>query len=253
MTRADDVDAAVRGMLLAFEALGTDDAALPILDDRRREACAQAKQALDALAEPLRARRVDAWRAEAREAVLTGVSRLHPSWVEEALVGERAEIAAAVRSAGPAGTEAARALARLAFGHLLPLCEGEGGPLAERLCDLGHEELLAEVARHGARVVGRSLSGAEPVLRARAMAYAGEPWAQEIAAGAMAGVSAEERAAALAFANAARAAAARTTYERFLAIGLAALKEDLERDHPASVLRVAGRLPAALGRSLVGW
>jgi hypothetical protein len=34
---------------------------------------------------------------------------------------------------------------------------------------------------------------------------------------------------------------------------LAVLKSELVDEHAASVYRVAGRLPAALGRPLIGW
>ena len=46
---------------------------------------------------------------------------------------------------------------------------------------------------------------------------------------------------------------ARTPCERLLHIGLAVLKSDLAAEHPGSVYRVAGRLPAALGRPMIGW
>jgi hypothetical protein len=256
-SRADIADGETQGLLLALEALGADESALEALDDTRREACIRTWQALRAQDEAARARTMTAWRAEAVTALPAGLSRLHGSWIEEALAGERAEVVAAIRGKGATdemlADETGRALARLAFAWLLPLCESSAGPLAERLCELPFEALLLDVTRRGARVVGRSLAGASPALRARAMASAGEPWAQEIAAGSMETVSPEARAAALAMAGAAGVAEARTPRDRMLAIGLGSLKTELTLEDPGSTSRVAGRLPAPLGRALIGW
>jgi hypothetical protein len=254
---AEIVEGEMRGILLAVELLGADEAALQALDEQRRESCARAWRTLCALDEPARARTIAAWRAEAASALPAGLSRLHPSWIEEALAGERTEVVAAIRPAPTAARaireETARELARLAFGRLAPLCESTAGSLGQSLCDLEFEELLSEVTRRGARVVGRSLAGAAPSLRARAMASAGEPWAQDIAAASLATVSSAERAAATVDASAPAASEGRTARERMLAIGLASLKAELKAEGAGSPFRVAGRLPAPLGRSLVGW
>jgi hypothetical protein len=256
-SRADIVDGEVRGILLAVELLGADEAALQALDEQRCESCARAWRTLRAMDEPARARTIAAWRAEAASALPAGLSRLHPSWIEEALAGERTEVVAAIRAAPPAdraiAEETSRELARLAFGRLAPLCESPAGPLAQGLCDLEFEDLLSEVTRVGARVVGRSLAGAAPSLRARAMASVGEPWAQEIAAASLATVSPAERAAAAVHARAAAASERRPARERMLAIGLTSLKAELTAEGSGSPFRVAGRLPAPLGRSLIGW
>jgi hypothetical protein len=253
----DTVDPEVRGILLALQLLGAGESALAALGDRHREPCRQAWAKLRTLEEPARARTHAAWHAEATSAVPAGLSRLHPSWIEETLAGERPQVLAALRpdagSSSPIPVEAAREIARMGFARLLPLCEGTAGPLAERLCAMAFDELLTEVARRGARAVGRSLAGAAPALRARAMASAGEPWAQEIAAGALETVSTEARAAAVAGASRALAAAGSTMRERLLAVGLVALKAELEEDKEGSSFRVAGRLPAPLGRALLGW
>ena len=249
---AEIVEGEMRGILLAVELLGADEAALQALDEQRRESCARAWRTLCALDEPARARTIAAWRAEAASALPAGLSRLHPSWIEEALAGERTEVVAAIRPAPTAARaireETARELARLAFGRLAPLCESTAGSLGQSLCDLEFEELLSEVTRRGARVVGRSLAGAAP-----SMASAGEPWAQDIAAASLATVSSAERAAATVDASAPAASEGRTARERMLAIGLASLKAELKAEGAGSPFRVAGRLPAPLGRSLVGW
>ncbi|MBN2575820.1 MAG: hypothetical protein JXP73_14735 [Deltaproteobacteria bacterium] len=254
---AAGLDGHERGLLLALFLLGAEESALPAIDEDRRVALRLAWQALCAADEPTRARTLAAWRAEAASALPEGLLRLHPSWIEDALADERAEVVAMIRATGAAGSgipeETSREIARLAFGHLGPLCESEAGPLAERLCALGFDDLISDIARRGARVVGRSLAGTAPALRARAMAAAGEPWAQEIAAASAKRLSPEERAAAAELAAQAGASEERTPRDRLLAVGLAALKAELAAEAPGSCLRVAGRLPAPLGRVLAGW
>jgi hypothetical protein len=262
-----------RGLLLAFHGLGAGESVLSALDDPSRTTCATAWREFRAKDERARAEIVAAWRAEAVSALPEGLSRLHPSWLHEALAGEGAETLRAIgasvpdplragREGGPnpwaadgsaLPEEARRELARLAFGWLAPLAEGGAGPLAERLCGLEHEELVAEVTRLGARTVGLSLAGAAPALRARAMVSAGEPWARVIGQASSEPVSPEERSAAAVLASTAADGHARVPAERMLAIGLVALKAQLVAEHPASPLRVAGRLPAPLGRVLAGW
>jgi hypothetical protein len=267
-----------RGILLAFLLLSADDSVVDALDHGRREIRGGVWRDLHALDEQSRARTVAAWRAEAASALPDGLARLHPSWIEAALAGERSDVLTLIRAGvsgplralveklvrehpdglraidadGEVPQEIGRDIARLAFGWLAPLCEGKGGPLAQKLCNLELEELLAEVTRLGARAVGRSLAGAAPALRARAMAAAGEPWAQLIGAASSAAVSPEERAAAAAFANTRIPASASTPSERLLHIGLAVLKSDLAAETDGSLYRVAGRLPAPLGRVVLG-
>lgn len=238
-------------------ALGAGESALQALDDSRREACSKAWRLLNAMDEPARARKVAAWLAEAGRAVPAGLECLHPSWRQEVLADGRPEMRAAIESvepgAGSVSGELRREIARLAFRRLSPLLVSSAGPLAQRLCGLGFEELLAEITRMGARTVGRSLAGAAKGLRARAMASAGEPWAGAIGAGASEDVSPDERAVAVACASTAVAGKAHAPAERLLAIGLAAMKAQLQAEHPCSTFRVAGRLPAPLGRALAGW
>ena len=278
-TGAQVVDERDHGLLLAFLLLGAEESALDALPEGRREVCDKAWRELRALDEAARATAVAAWRAEAASALPAGLSRLHPSWLEAALAGGRADVLAVLRAStyGPvralveelvkadqdasqaveAGKEVpeetGRELRRLAFGWLAPLCESAAGPLAERLCKLEFDELLAEITRLGARTVGRSLAGAAPALRASAMASAGEPWAREIGAASLETVSRQERSAAVGLASGHAATEARTARERMLSIGLAGLKAELAAESPGSPFRVAGRLPAPLGRALVGW
>jgi len=273
------VDPEARGILLSLLAMGADESALERLDENRRCICGRAWQALLDEDEIARAQRLAAWRAEAVSTLPRGLDRLHPSWILAALEGEPAPIVEieladlpqplratvlgllgiAVAGAPPiqkvekCPAAITREVVRVAFGWLAPLCESDCGPLAEGLCALAFDDLVTEATRRGARTVGQSLAGAAPVLRARAMAAAGEPWAQVIAAGSAESRSDAERRIAMAHANANIPNSARTPGERLLHIGLAVLKFELTTEHPGSLHRVAGRLPASLGRAMVGW
>jgi hypothetical protein len=256
-TSVEASDAQTRGVVLALVRLGAEESVLQALDAARREEVAAVWRGVRALDEEAQARTGETWRAEAASGLPHGLSGMHPSWIEEALAGERPEVIAALGKGSGASaalpTELAGALARLAFGKLAPLCESRGGVLAERLVGLELEGLLSEITRRGARTVGRSLAGAAPSLRARAMVAVGEPWAAEIAAGSSEEVTPEQRASALALANTAGAFGTRSAVERLSLIGLACLRADLQAESPGSCLRVAGRLPAPLGRVLAGW
>lgn len=247
------LDAELRGMLVSLAVLGADPSVCADLDEPRRVSLRQAWQDLQAMDEATRDRTLSACR---QEAVSTDLARLHPSWIDEELAGERPGLAAAIRGALAAGAKVdgrARELARLALARCVALCDSEAGPLAGELSALSLDELLDDITRRGARAVGRSLGGAPPAVRARAMAAVGEPWAQEIAAGARQVLSPAERAAALGLAGRAGTSAGTTVRERLLAVGLAALKDELAAEGAGSALRVAGRLPATLGRALLGW
>jgi len=264
--------------VLAFHNLGSAVPAMVALDESSLAICTDAWRDLCALDEAVRTRTLAAWRAEAASALPAGLARLHPSWIEDALAGEGAGMVAAIRAQMseplralcPKGREMApgslqvsddgtmpeetrREIARLALGWLEPLVESAAGPMAEGLGKLEFEELLAEVTRTGARTVGHSLAGASPALRARAMASVGEPWAGVIGKASFQPISPSERSAAAVFATAAADSEALTPADRMLAIGLAALRAELVAEHPGSPFRVAGRLPARLGRTLVGW
>lgn len=242
-------DAEVRGFVLAVSTLGGGDLAFAALDGQRGAACADAGRALARLEVVDRQRTLGLWQAEAASVIPRALTRLHPSWCEEALAGERRDLVAAIA----AGGEAARVLARIAFGPLFPLCESRPGPVGEALCGLSFDALLTALTRRGARLVGRSLASASARLRARAMAAAGEPWAGELAAGAAEPSTADEQAEVAALVAAAETGPCPTARERLLQVGLTAAKRELEAEGRASVLSVAGRLPASLGRGLVGW
>ena len=256
--------------------MGTEESVLEALDEKQRAVCVLAWQEWLAMNEPMRARVLSEWRGEAVSTLPWGLNRLHPSWIVAALVGEPAYLlrlvlpdlpesmrATVLAMPGIAGASALpatlcsvtskREVERVAFGWLAPLCESDCGPLADRLCGLALDDLLSEVTRRGARTVGQSLAGAAPSLRARAMAAAGEPWAQAIGEGARETLSVAERKIAMAFAHTRIPDSARTPGERLMHVGLATLQSELAADHVGSLYRVAGRLPSSLGRSMIGW
>jgi hypothetical protein len=120
------------------------------------------------------------------------------------------------------------------------------------MCRLTFDDLLAEVTRLGARTVGHSLAGAAPAIHARAMASVGEPWAQQLLAAALEPAPKPVHAAAVTLAEAMRGGAPRTPIERLRQVGIQALRADLQAEHSKSIAKVAGRLPADLGRLLLG-
>ena len=274
-----DADAEVRGLLLSLYAMGGSASALDRLDDHRRSVCSQAWLALGAASPSGREKVLSEWRAELARPWPEGLERLHPSWIVAALEGEPAYMVQTVwralpdpvrvmvqtmpalanivlQSAGQASSWAAAntpEVLRLAFGWLAPLCESTCGPNAEGLSALALDDLLSEVTRRGARAVGQSLSGAAQGLRARAMAAAGEPWAQVIGEVSALGLSDPDRKIALGHANTRLPDSARTPGERLLYIGLSVLKSDLVAEHQGSIYRVAGRLPVAMGKTWLGW
>jgi len=272
---SEAVDPEARGIFLSLVALGAEESVLEGLDDQRR---AMWQDLLSEKGGP-RAGILAQWRAEAASTLPQGLDRLHPSWIVAALEGEPVYIIQCVLPnlpeclrawvlgmpvMGCAGTCASeeieicpvairREIERMAFGWLAPLCACDCGPLAESLRSLAFDELLSEVTRRGARTVGQSLSGSAPALRARAMAAAGDPWAQILGDASSESTSDADRKIAMAHASTRLPDSARTPSERLLHIGLAALKSELAAENPGSVHGVAGRLPVALGRTLVGW
>jgi hypothetical protein len=85
------------------------------------------------------------------------------------------------------------------------------------------------------------------------MAAAGDPWAQVIGAASADSASEAERKTAMAHASVRIPDSARTPSDRLVYVGLSALKSELADKHAGSIYRVAGRLPAALGRFMLGW
>ncbi len=270
MTALQGLGSQERGLLFGLDRLGASEAGLEVLDEATRAVCAPAWQAwCDASPEEREAAR-RACAAEIAAPWPAGMEALHPSWIREALLREPADLVPALLAGLPESVIQGAALAQLAvdeaidperlldlqrsaFGVLEPLCGQRGGPLAQELARLEADELLHTVMRWGAWALGRSLFGAEPAIRARALAAVGEPWAAEIAAASVRPLSEAERGRARVLASRAVGPEARTPEERLQAVGLAALYDALSHEGPESVWQVAGRLPAALGRTWLGW
>ena len=262
-----DVDEESYGIVLALQALAVGEGGLAYLVPERRSVCAKLWQRLE---NSDRAGRLLAdLRGSISEVLPHGIEDLHPSWIARALAGEPEHIVAIVRTAlpkllrshldrhgsassGKAPRSVQREVIRLAFAELGPFCASDGGPLASSMCRLTFDDLLAEVTRLGARTVGHSLAGAAPAIHARAMASVGEPWAQQLLAAALEPAPKPVHAAAVTLAEAMRGGAPRTPIERLRQVGIQALRADLQAEHSKSIAKVAGRLPADLGRLLLG-
>ena len=262
-----------KGVLLSLVALGGDEAALGGLYEDERAECMAAWRALGELDEEARRALLSVWTVSAHGEATAGIDSLHPTWIEAALEGEPDYLLRHLRGRLPLPLQAvveklmtdapaenqdvgipaelSREIERLAFEPLARLCEGGCGPIAAWLCALEFEALQVEVIRKGARTLGHSLAGTDASIQARAMALAGQPWAAVMAEAFAETISAEQRRVARMHASANVHASARTAAERLLHVGLAALKSELAEEGAASMLRVAGRLPAELGRSLL--
>jgi hypothetical protein len=260
-----------KGVLLAFVVLDAGEAACAALAASEREVISAAWQALGRLQKSERDGLLADWRAEVASILPAGFEELHPSWIEDALVGEPPYLIERLRDivpgvfrpvldkllplSVPLGAHAVPAadVAHLAFGHLGPLCDGESGPLAASLTALPFDGLLNEVTRMGARTLGHSLVGSDAAVRSRAMAMAGPPWAGIIGQAIGESISDDERRASAAHVAGPVDTTACTSSDRLLHIGLRAVQVVLSEEHPGSLARVAGRLPAGLGRRLLGW
>lgn len=241
-----------KGVLLALAVLDAGECACAVLAGSARQAIFDAWHALARLTAEEREGLLARWRGE----VASGLELLHPSWIEEALAGEPAHLVERLRTPDPTQSPAWAVcdadLAHLAFDGLAPLCGSALGPLAARLCALSFDDLVGEVRRWGARTLGRSLAGSDAGVRSRAMALAGPPWAALIGQAVCEAVSDEERQAATAQVAGPVNTTAHTSSDRLLHIGLRALRAALAEEHPGAVAQVAGRLPAPLGRVLLG-
>jgi hypothetical protein len=262
-----------KGALLSLVALAGDEAVFAGLVEDEAAGCAAAWLALGQLEKVFREAVLSAWRARAQGGLPEGLEHLHPSWIAATFAGEPSYLlryfqgrlphalghAVEALMAGAAvedqdavmGPQQGHEIEQIALAPLVRLCEGSCGPLAAKLCGLEFEALQVEVTRRGARTLAQSLAGADASIQARAMALAGQPWAAVMAEAWGKSISAEERTAARIHASANVYASARTSAERLLHIGLAALKSELAAEGAGSVSRVAGRLPAELGRRLL--
>lgn len=183
-----------RGALLGASLLGLEDpVGLPV--------SARAWAALRALPKAKRAALLAAWIAELQAPFPSGMDRLHPSWVVEALTCEPEDLwpillrglpnAAQVRAcfAGKSipeadskawNTDAVAEMQRSAFAALGLLCVPPSGPRGASLCRLSCDELLVEVDRRGADKLREELAREGPAslnaVAGRLPAKLGRAW-----------------------------------------------------------------------------
>lgn len=226
-----------------------------------------------------------------RVEVPPGLQALHPSWLRYVLGREPTAVAAALEirlaAAGVQGAEGpwsqmppARLgatllsdLLWLLFGRLSDPDPGQTQFPADRTFEegsLGTRSVLwhrlpgsvlwRALCERGAAEVGRSLHGAERVMRARAMATVGAPWAEVVERFAALPLDAPARdrsrlAVARASAMAGRdglADSGRPDAEVRLAfVGLSAARAELSAAGPSALRTIALRLPAVVGRFLL--
>lgn len=218
------------------------------------------------------------------------IGLVHPSWIARALAHEPPSLQLAlVADLPPSLAAPVRESLRLAdavavqdhpaLGHLRgtvlgPLCHDLAAlaeaprpdPSSGRLADDGvarawllprlpFEALWRALLERGAVELGRSLAGAPPASRARAMAFVGAPWAQVIARESAVGVETRTRVAAqLRVARVAEGAglspAGSAPEARLAHLGALELAETL-RACPQLARALGYRLPAEVGRVLV--
>jgi hypothetical protein len=260
------VDEEACGVVRALRALAVGEAGLAYLLPERRSVVAKLWRQLEN-SDAAGRFPVDV-RDPIGEVLSQGIEDLHPSWIAHALADEPEDIVTMVRAAlpeylrsaldtsgcalpGKAPLSVQREVVRLALAELAPLCASDAGSLARSLCRLTFDDLLVEVTRRGARTVGQSLAGSPRAIRARAMASVGEPWAQQILAAAQEPASNPVQVGAVTLAEAIRCGAPRTPIERLRQVGILALRAELQVEPSSSIAKVAGRLPADLGRMLL--
>jgi hypothetical protein len=242
--------------------------------------CAAALQALADADRTERAATIAELIALARAPVPAGIEAVHPDWLRERLEAEPDAIVIAVTAGLPdvvraiaakllasrrgdrAAPHAASArdasfdtgavdgLRRAIFGGIVPLT-GPGAPvsaLARELCALPFADLVADVERRGAEVLGTSLRGAPAPVVARAAAALEPPLARAV-------IDAASRDGTPAARDEARrrvaAVGKRASGEAVRELGARSLAAALVGDGTAAVTAVAQRLSLALGRVLL--
>lgn len=223
-----------------------------------------------------------------------GLQHVHPSWLRRVLHREPPPVAAALARAladsglhGLEGPWLAASPAPLAAGFEAQLAWALFGPLADPEPAASPSQpshtapgewasgasravlwqrlpgnvLWRVLCERGAAEVGRSLHRSEAVMRARAMAMVGAPWAQVIAR--FASEPVEEPARERARVSVAKASSLAAKQEfavedagrpepeiRLAFVGLCAAAHEIGATGPAAVRTIALRLPAALGGCL---
>jgi len=241
--------------------------------------CAAALEALALADRTERAATIAELIALARAPVPAGIEAVHPDWLRERLEAEPDAIVVAVTAGLPdviravaakllaarggdraaqvapardaaIDTAAADGLRRAVFGGIVPLA-GPGAPvsaLARDLCALPFADLVADIERRGAEVLGTSLRGAPAPVVARAAAALEPPLARAL-------IEAASRDGTPAARDDARrrvtAVGKRASGEALRELGARALAAALVGDGPAAVSAVAQRLSLALGRVLL--
>jgi len=222
-----------------------------------------------------------------------GLNSVHPSWIRHVLGSESTAVAAALAARlesngvavgeGPWSETRPASLSPAALHEILWLLFGrlsDPDPGQSRfLSDGSSEELLPggrsvlwhrlggavlwrALCERGAAEVGRSLHGAERVMKARAMATVGAPWAQVVEKYAAVPLDGPARDRSRLVIARASAMATRQDAQcddlgrppaelRLAFVGLCAARMDLSAAGPAALRTIALRLPHMVGRCLL--
>jgi hypothetical protein len=258
-----------RGMLLGLLVSGAGPEVVAHVDGPGSAGCAVALAAIPADA---RAAERDALAAELTAPWPKGIERIHAGWIRRVLEGEPSHVVRAVVRGAPEpirrvadellsarGEAEASSIAegpwldglrRAVFGALAPMPEpaADAAMLGRRLCAASGAELLDEIDRRGAAMVGLALSGAPDAVVARAAAGAGDAAARVLLASSRAPASSEARARARVLVASVGAGSGAQVVR---AVGLAALAALLAAEGPGALAAVAQRLAPSLGDALL--
>jgi hypothetical protein len=264
----------MRGFVLGATLLGLDEEGPPRLTEPASQGCAAAVTMLTRLPREAKSARLGQLARDLGAPYPAGLEMVHSHWIRRALASEPSDLLTSLVAGAPPGVreaaaeilaarardgrpgdplvlvpEVATELRRLVFKSFTAPAPAASVAAAPLLA-LTPAELLFEVRRLGARVLGASVAKAPIDVRARAMAAVGVALAQELRDAAETADKAT-RAEAEADLKATADATGGTVEERLERMGIAALERRL-RDETAELRRaLAVRLPLRLGRRLL--
>jgi hypothetical protein len=267
----------MRGFVLGATLLGLDEAGPPLLTEPAADACAAAVAALTRLPRDAKSARLGQLAREMGAPFPAGLELVHSQWLRRALAAEPSDLLAPIVAGAPPGVREAanevmvargrdardgwggdpvvlvpelatelRRLAFMAFTGPPPVATVAAAPFVA----LSPPELLKEVRRLGARVLGASVAKAPMDVRARAMAAVGVAFAQDLREAAET-ADAATRAEAEAGLKVAAESSGSTVEERLEQMGILALERRLRNETSELRRTLAMRLPLRLGRRLL--
>jgi hypothetical protein len=286
-----DLDATERGFVLGWLLSGSPqptESLAAVLAPPTGERCARAAVAIAALAHPDRVWLTTRLARDALAPIPAGIENVHADTLREALRAEATETIQLMATDAPPVVRAACAdalegrpgtppsprhasvvapevvadlqravLASIVAVPAQPLADQRSSRWAYRLARLAPTEILTEVMRAGADLLGTSLQGADDATLRRAAAHLPPPWSERIIDRARErGTTDKDADTTVPTRSEARALVAATPPAhdplRTLArLGARALGDRLNREDPTLAVAVAQRLSAELSRELL--